>query len=225
VPDQPLRIVLADDHYLVREGTRQLLELGGEVEVIASCADVEQLLDATARLRPDVVVTDIRMPPGHGTEGIDAARQLRALDPPPGVVILSAHADARYALALFRDGAAGLAYLLKDRVGERAQLLHAIREVASGRSVVDAVVVEALVDRRPSGPGSAFGDLTPRERDVMNRMAQGRTNRAVATELGITVSAVEKYVNAIFAKLGLAEQADVHRRVAAVLAWLAHGAA
>ncbi len=223
MPDRPLRVVLADDHYLVREGTRQLLELGGEVEVVASCADAVELVDAAARLLPDVVVTDIRMPPGHGTEGIDAARRLRAAHPGMGIVILSAHADAGYALDLFRDGAAGLAYLLKDRVGERAQLLHALRETAAGRSVVDAVVVEALVDRRPSQPGSAFGELTRRERDVMGLMARGRTNRAIATELHVTVSAVEKYVNAIFSKLGLADEPEVHRRVAAVLAWLAHG--
>lgn len=221
--DRVLRVVLADDHYLVREGTRQLLELGGEVEVVASCAEAEELVDAAGRLHPDVVVTDIRMPPGHATEGIDAARRLRAMHPDLGIVILSAHADARYALELFRGGAGGLAYLLKDRVGNRDQLLHAIRETAAGRSVVDAVVVEALVDRRSSGPAAAFADLTPRERDVMIRMARGRTNRAIATELGVTVSAVEKYVNAIFSKLGLAEEIEIHRRVVAVLAWLAHG--
>lgn len=221
--ERPLRVVLADDHYLVREGTRQLLELGGEVEVVASCPDAVELLDAAARLRPDVVVSDIRMPPGHGTEGIAAARQLRAADPRLGIVILSAHADARYALDLFRDGAAGLAYLLKDRVGEREQLLHAIRETAAGRSVVDAVVVTALVDHPVSGPGAVLAGLTPRERDVMALVARGRTNAAVAAELDVSVSAVEKHVNAIFAKLGLAEERQVHRRVAAVLAWLSGG--
>ena len=221
--DRPLRVVLADDHYLVREGTRQLLELDGSVEVLASCADAVELVDVVARLHPDAVITDIRMPPGHGTEGIAAARQLRAAYPELGIVILSAHADARYALELFRDGAAGLAYLLKDRVGEREQLLHALRETASGRSVVDAVVVEALVDRGSSGSTPPLGELTPRERDVMTGIARGWTNRAIATELGITVSAVEKYVNAIFTKLGLTDEAQIHRRVAAVLAWLDHG--
>lgn len=220
MPDRPLRVVLADDHYLVREGTRQLLELCGEIEVVASCADATELVVAVARLQPDVVVTDIRMPPGHATEGIDAALRLRAEHPRLGIVILSAHADARYAVDLFRDGAEGLGYLLKDRVGEREQLLHAIRETAAGRSVVDAVVVEALVGRT-SGPGNGAAELTPRERDVMTLMARGRTNRAIAGELGITVSGVEKYVNAIFGKFGLADEADVHRRVVAVLAWLA----
>ena len=221
--DRPLKVVLADDHYLVREGTRQLLELDGSVEVLASCADAIELVHAVARLDPDVVITDIRMPPGHGTEGIVATRQLRAAYPELGIVILSAHADARYALELFRDGAAGLAYLLKDRVGDREQLLHALRETACGRSVVDAVVVEALVDRGSSGSTPPLGALTPRERDVMTGIARGRTNRAIAADLGITVSAVEKYVNAIFSKLGLPDEAEVHRRVAAVLAWLDHG--
>ena len=221
--DRPVRVVLADDHYLVREGTRQLLELGGEVEVVASCADALELVDAAARLHPDVIVTDIRMPPGNATEGIDAAWQLRAAYPTLGIVVLSAHADARYALDLFRDGAAGLAYLLKDRVGDRAQLLHAIRETAAGRSVIDAVIVDALVDRRASGPGAAGAEFTPRERDVMALMARGRTNLGIAADLHVTVSAVEKYVNAIFSKLGLADERQVHRRVAAVLAWLSSG--
>jgi DNA-binding NarL/FixJ family response regulator len=216
-------VVLADDHYLVREGTRQLLELDGSVEVLASCADAVELVDAVARLDTDAVITDIRMPPGHGTEGIVAARQLRAEHPELGIVILSAHADARYALELFRDGAAGMAYLLKDRVGDREQLLYALRETAAGRSVVDAVVVEALVDRRSSGATPPLGELTPRERDVMTAIARGRTNRAIAAELYISVSAVEKYVNAIFSKLGLTDEAQIHRRVAAVLAWLDHG--
>lgn len=214
-----LRVVLADDHYLVREGTRQLLELDGAVEVVASCGDVAELLDAVDRLHPDVVVTDIRMPPGHSTEGIDAAHEIRRRRPCTGVVVLSAHAEQSYALALLRHGTAGLAYLLKDRVGDRAELLRAVRETAAGRSVVDPVVVEALVRQRTQSHG--VDELTPRERDVLRLMAAGRSNGAIAEELHLTVSSVEKNVNAIFVKLGLTAEPDTHRRVAAVLAWLA----
>lgn len=223
MPDvAPLRVVLADDHYLVREGTRQLLELGGEVDVVASCADGVELLEAAGTLLPDVVVTDIRMPPTHSTEGITAAHELRARHPAMGVVVLSAHADTAYALDLFRNGAAGLAYLLKDRVGERDELLRAIRETAAGRSVVDAAVVDTLVNRQTSQYGSRLDELTPREREVLQLMAGGRTNNAIAVSLHVTLSTVEKNVNAIFTKLALNEEPAIHRRVTAVLAWLSH---
>ncbi len=221
MPDRGLRVVLADDHYVVREGLRQLLEVGGEVEVVACCGGADDLVDAVARLVPDVVVTDIRMPPTHSTEGIVAAHLLRDRHPSLGVVVLSAHADDSYALELFAHGTAGLAYLLKDRVGDRAELLRAIRETAAGRSVVDAAVVDALVHRRAQREHSALADLTPRERDVLELMAAGRTNTAIATALQLSVSAVEKNVNSIFSKLGLSDEQALHRRVAAVLAWLA----
>ena len=218
----PIRVILADDHYLVREGTRQLLELGGEVSVVAAAADAAELLAAVQRQPADVVVTDIRMPPGHHMEGIEAARAIRAEHPDIGVVVLSNHADDAYAIELFRDGTAGLAYLLKDRVGDRDELLGAVRATAAGGSVIDPVIVESLVRRQTRRERSRLEELTDRERSVLEQMAIGRTNGSIAEGLHLSVSAVEKNINSIFTKLGLAEEAHVHRRVAAVLAFLAH---
>ena len=218
----PIRVILADDHYLVREGTRQLLELGGEVTVVAAAADAAELLAAVQRQPADVVVTDIRMPPGHHMEGIEAARAIRAEHPDIGVVVLSNHADDAYAIELFRDGTAGLAYLLKDRVGDRDELLGAVRATAAGGSVIDPVIVESLVRRQTRRERSRLEELTDRERSVLEQMAIGRTNGSIAEALHLSVSAVEKNINSIFTKLGLAEEAHVHRRVAAVLAFLAH---
>ena len=149
-----LRVVLAEDSYLVREGTRQLLESTGEVTVVAAVGTAEELLDAVERLRPDAVLTDIRMPPDHGTEGIRAAHAIRAAHPGVGVVVLSQHAEEGYALELFREGADGLAYLLKERIGDRAQLVHALAETCRGGSVVDPVLLDALVGRRRLAPAS-----------------------------------------------------------------------
>jgi DNA-binding NarL/FixJ family response regulator len=219
MPDRPLRVVIADDHYLVREGVRQLLEVGGEVEVVATVSDAADLLETAARVPVDLVVTDIRMPPGHNVEGIEAARILRSRDPGLGVVVLSAHAEEAYAHELFKDGTQGLAYLLKDRVGDRAEMRHAIFTVASGGSVVDPAVVEAMVARRAKAD-SPVGSLTPREREVLERMAGGRSNSAIAADLFLSLSAVEKHISAIFSKLGLVEETATHRRVAAVLALL-----
>ncbi|MEU4573253.1 response regulator [Nonomuraea sp. ATR24] len=218
---EPIRAVLADDHYLVREGTRRLLETSAEVTVAAAVGDADQLLDAVRRLRPDVVVTDIRMPGGRwrqGFEGIDAAHRVRAAHPGVGIVVLSQYSDALFALELFKHGTEGLAYLLKDRVGDLDELLGAIRAVASGGSVIDPKVVEGLMARHDvrGEPES----LTPRERDVLREMAHGRSNGAIARALHLSVSSVEKNVNAIFTKLGLENSGDVHRRVAAVLAYL-----
>jgi DNA-binding NarL/FixJ family response regulator len=218
----PIRVILADDHYLVREGTRQLLELGGEVTVVAAAADAAELLAAVQRQPADVVVTDIRMPPGHHMEGIEAAHAIRADHPDVGVVVLSNHADDAYAIELFRDGTAGLAYLLKDRVGDRDELLGAVRATAAGGSVIDPVIVESLVRRQTRRDSSRLEELTDRERSVLEQMAIGRTNGSIAEALHLSVSAVEKNINSIFTKLGLAEEAHVHRRVAAVLAFLAH---
>lgn len=215
-----LRVVIAEDNYLVREGTRRLLEDSGEVQVAAAVSTAEELLDAVARLRPDAVVTDIRMPPGHHMEGIAAAHEIRRDHPHVGVVVLSQHADQAYAFELFRDGTAGLAYLLKDRVGDLEELLGALREVVAGRSVVDAQVVEALVASRARLTHSPVARLTPRELDVLREMAQGKGNRAIAEALFLSESAIEKHVNSIFAKFGLAEERQLHRRVAAVLAFL-----
>jgi DNA-binding NarL/FixJ family response regulator len=215
-----LRVVLAEDSYLVREGTRQLLESTGEVTVVAAVGTAEELLDAVERLRPDAVLTDIRMPPDHGTEGIRAAHTIRAAHPGVGIVVLSQHAEEGYALELFRNGADGLAYLLKERIGDRAQLVHALAETCRGGSVVDPVLLDALVGRRRLAPASALDQLTPREMDVLREMAQGRSNAAIAGRLYLSESSIEKHVGAIFGKLGVGEGRDLHRRVAAVVAYL-----
>ena len=216
----PLRVVIAEDNYLVREGTRRLLEDSGEVEVVAAVGTAEELLDAVMRLRPHAVVTDIRMPPGHHMEGIEAAHAIRTRYPHVGVVVLSQHADEAYAFQLLKHGTAGLAYLLKERVGDLDELLRALREVAGGRSVIDPQVVELLVAHRARLAESPVSSLSPRELDVLREMAEGKTNRAIAEALALSESAVEKHVNAIFSKLGLSEEPQVHRRVAAVVAFL-----
>jgi DNA-binding NarL/FixJ family response regulator len=215
-----LRVVIAEDNYLVREGTRRLLEDSGEVEVLASVSNAEELLLAVDRLRPDAVLTDIRMPPGHQVEGIEAAHSIRKLHPNIGVVVLSQHSDAAYAVQLLKDGTGGLGYLLKTRVGEMDQLVHALREVAAGRSVVDSGVVERLVDYRSRQAESPLRLLSEREVDVLREMAEGKANASIAGSLHLSESSVEKYVNSIFSKLGLSEEKLLSRRVAAVLAYL-----
>ena len=213
-----LRVAIADDHYLVREGTRHALE-DGDLQVVASVGTALELERAVASLQPDVIVTDIRMPPTHRTEGIDAAHRIRSDHPEIGVVVLSQYAEATYALELFAEGTAGLAYLLKDRVGDPRQLLHAVHEVSRGGSVVDPDVVAMLVsaNARARSPVSL---LTDREREVLAAMAQGRTNAAIADQLVLSASSIEKYATAIFAKLGLQDEPQTHRRVAAVLTYL-----
>lgn len=218
--DAPLTVVLAEDHYLVREGTRRLLEDGGEVRVLAAVGNATELLDAVERLAPDAVITDIRMPPGHHMEGIIAARAIRARHPDIGVLVLSQHADEAYAFELLQDGTDGLAYLLKERVGDLEQLTHALREVTAGRSVIDALVVEALVAKRARRRESPMQRLTPRDLDVLSEMAQGQSNSAIAETLSLSVGAVEKHVNAIFMAFGLARETSVNRRVTAVLTYL-----
>lgn len=213
----PLRVVVADDSYLVREGTARLLAAGGDVEVVAAVADASSLLQAVEQLSPDVVLTDVRMP--DGIEGIDAAGEIRRRSS-IGVVLLSQHADVSYALALFRDGAQGRSYLLKERVGDRAELVQALRTTAGGGSIVDAVVVAALVEREAIRASSPLRRLNERELDVLRAMARGHTNPAIAVELHLSVSAVEKHINGLFTKLDLPPDAAVHRRVAAVLTFL-----
>ena len=223
-----LQIVIADDNYLVREGTRQLLEASGEVTVQAAVGSAPELLDAVRRRRPDAVLTDIRMPVAAAAngdrapamEGIDAAHAIKMSEPRVGVVILSQYADESYAFELFRNGTAGLAYLLKDRVGDLDQLLSALRAVAAGGSVIDPQVVDALVSRRARLQSSPVARLSPRELDVLREMAQGRGNAGIARALHLSESSVEKHVNAIFTKLDLASEQQVHRRVAAVLTFL-----
>ena len=226
-----MRVVIADDSYLIREGTRRLLEDSGQVEVVASVGSGPELVDAVHRLGPEAVLTDIRMPPAGwvgqtGTserpsmEGIAAAHAIKSAHPSIGVVVLSQYLDASYAFELLRNGANGMAYLLKDRIGDLDRLLYALREVVSGGSVIDQRVVDALVARRTREDNSPLAALTPRELDVLREMAQGRVNGAIAATLYISESAVGKHVNAIFSKLGLTEDAHRHRRVVAVLTFL-----
>ena len=219
----PLRVALADDHYLVREGTRRLLEAQPDVEVVAVCEDLDSLLAAVAAERPDVVVTDIRMPPTSTDEGIRAAELLRESDPGIGVVVLSQYAEPQYALPLLEHGSEGRAYLLKERVEDVEQLVGAIRTVAAGGSVVDPKVVEALVAANARTEQSPLHDLTPRERDVLREMASGKNNAAIAAELFLTERSVEKVIHSIFLKLGLTWETAVHKRVTAVVMYLAEG--
>lgn len=216
----PIGVVLAEDHYLVREGTRQLLETADDVKVLAAVGTATELVDAVGRLRPHGVLTDIRMPPDHHMEGIHAAHQIRERHPTVGVVVLSQHADAAYAFALLEHGTAGLAYLLKERVTDRAELVRALHETIAGRSVIDPTVVEALMRRRVRQATSPLRDLTPRELEVLSNMAQGRTNRGIAQALHLSQSSIEKHISTIFTKIGVAQEEATHRRVAAVLTYL-----
>ncbi len=217
----PIRVVLAEDNLLVREGVRQLLATVPEIDVVAVCADRDSLLSAVEAEKPDAVLTDIRMPPTNSDEGIEVAARLRETSPRTGVVVLSQFSEAGYALRLFDKGASGRAYLLKERVSDLDQLVNALREVARGGSVVDPKVVEALIAARSRKRESALEGLTPRERDVMAELAQGKNNAAIAAVLFLTERGVEKHINAIFSKLGLSEEKDVHRRVKAALMFLA----
>jgi DNA-binding NarL/FixJ family response regulator len=217
----PIRVVLADDSFIVREGMRELLESVEEVEVVATCDDLDSLRAAIEQERPDVVVTDIRMPPTNTNEGIRVAEGLRSSAPSIGVVVVSQYADAEYALALLDKGAAGRAYLLKERVSDLAQLVNAIREVARGGSVVDAKVIENLIAARTRNKRSALAELTPREGVVLAAVAEGKNNAAIAEGLHLTEGAVEKHISSIFSKLGLSEEPAVHRRVKATLIYLA----
>lgn len=217
----PIRVILAEDNYLLREGVVQLLGTSDEVEILASCGDLPQLEAAVAASEPDVVITDIRMPPTGTDEGLRAANRLRAERPSVGVVVLSSFAEPEYALALLENGAAGRAYLLKERVSDIDQLLAAIREVARGGSVIDPRVVEVLVAARTAAKGSPLADLTPRETEVLGQVAQGRNNAGIAASLSLTDRAVEKHINSIFSKLELSTEPDTHRRVKATLLYLA----
>lgn len=216
-----IRIVLAEDDYLAREGIRRLLETQPDLEVVAACADLDSLLAAVDVERPDVVLTDIRMPPGGSDEGIQAAERLRETRPEIGVVVLSQFSDPEYALALLEQGSEGRAYLLKERVNDLEQLVGAIHEVAAGGSAIDSKVVDSLVGARSHREDSPLDDLTPRELDVMTEMAKGKNNAAIAAALVITEPSVEKYIHSILQKLGLSWEPDVHRRVKAVLLFLA----
>jgi DNA-binding NarL/FixJ family response regulator len=217
----PIRVVIAEDHVLLREGLRRLLETVDEVEVAAACGDLASLLAAVDAEQPDVVVTDIRMPPNAGDEGIQAAIRLRETHPKTGVVVLSQYADPGYALALFEAGTAGRAYLLKERVEDVDQLVDAIRTVADGGSVVDPRVVDGLVDAKARLKQSPLQELTRRERDVLREMAEGKNNAAIASALVLTEPSVEKVIHSIFRKLGIAWEPSIHKRVKAVILYLA----
>jgi DNA-binding NarL/FixJ family response regulator len=216
-----IRIVVADDSLLVREGVRALLTDQSDLDVIGLAADHDELIDSVSRLAPDVVVTDISMPPTYTDEGVRAALELRRSDPRTGVVVLSQYDDPAYATALLQDGVARRAYLLKERVAQPGQLAEAVRSVAHGGSVIDPRIVEAMLAARSRKSGEGLRHLTPREREVLSQMATGANNATIAGRLFITVRAVERHINSIFSKLGLAEEGDAHRRVRAVLLYLA----
>jgi DNA-binding NarL/FixJ family response regulator len=220
----PLRLVLAEDHYLVREGVRHLLETRPDLEVAAVCDDLGSLLAAVDAERPDVVVTDVRMPPGGADEGIQAAERLRETHPEIGVVVLSQYSNPSYVLALLEGGSARRAYLLKERVKDLEQLAAAIRTVADGGSVIDPKVVEGLVAEKARGMESPLKQLTKREHDVLREMAEGKNNAAIAEALFLTERSIEKVIHSIFLKLGLTWEPTVHKRVKAVILYLAESA-
>ena len=217
----PIRLVLAEDHYLVREALQRLLETRDDFEVAAVCEDLDSLLEAVDAERPDVVVTDIRMPPGNTDEGIRAAIQLRETSPEVGVVVLSQYTSPSYVLALLEGGSERRAYLLKERVKDLDQLAAAISAVAAGGSVMDPKVVESLVAENARAEDSPLNELTPRERDVLREMAEGKNNAAIAEVLVLTERSVEKVIHSIFLKLGLRWETAVHKRVKAVILYLA----
>jgi DNA-binding NarL/FixJ family response regulator len=220
----PINVVMAEDNLLVREGVRGILDSADGVLVQAVCSNADELRVAIAEHSPDVVVTDIHMPPDLDDDGIRVARELRRDRPAVGVVVLSSRDDPQHALDLLEGGAAGRAYLLKERVAQPGQLVAAIREVAAGGSIVDPRIVEALIrssTRVHDAETSAMGTLSAREREVLSAMARGANNAAIAAELFVTVRAVERHINSLFAKLELGEEPDYHRRVRAVLLYLA----
>jgi DNA-binding NarL/FixJ family response regulator len=215
-----IRVVVADDNLLVREGLERVLAHAG-IEVAASCDDLPSLLVAIEHGRPDVVLTDIRMPPTHTDEGIQVAAGLREDDPSVGVVVLSQYAEPSYALALLASGSEGRGYLLKERVHDAAQLRAAVETVAEGGSVIDPRVVEQLVAATAQARSSPLGELTPREREVLSEIAQGKSNTAIGDSLVLTKRSVEKHINSIFLKLDLSDAEHLSKRVKATLLFLA----
>jgi DNA-binding NarL/FixJ family response regulator len=216
----PLRVAFADDSYLVREAISHLLATDERIELVAVCDNGDALRAAIAEGDPDVVVTDIRMPPSGDDEGIRVAALLRETRPGVGVVVVSQYADPRYGLALLADGSDGRAYLLKERLNDREHLISAIQAVARGGSVIDPKVVEALIAAHVHEEQSALADLTQRELEILSLIAQGQSNQAIADTLFLTKRAVEKHINAIFVKLGLSQNEEVSRRVKAALIYL-----
>jgi DNA-binding NarL/FixJ family response regulator len=215
-----LRVLIAEDQYLMREGTRRLLEEQRGLDVVGVASDYDGVLAQTRRLRPDVVLMDIKMPPTHSMEGIEAAHVIKGEYPDIGVIILSQHDDEGYVWALLEHGVAGYGYLHKVRVGDVEQLVRAIHEVADGGSVLDPRIVEKLLTLRSRKPGTPLAELSSGELDVLRLMAEGLGNKQIAGSLYLSVGSVEKRIAAIFAKLGLAPESELNRRVAAVLVYL-----
>jgi DNA-binding NarL/FixJ family response regulator len=213
-------VVLGEDSYLAREGISRALEAIDGIQLVASGADFDELVDAVTRLEPDVVLSDVRMPPSHTDEGIRLANQLRSSHPTIGVVILSQHADALYALALFEDGSDGRGYLLKDRVRDQEELGRALLEVAGGGTVVDAKIINELLAVRRRRETTGLEALTDREQEILALVAEGRSNGDIAEALVITKRAVEGHINSIFSKLELGDPEKVDRRVKAALLYL-----
>lgn len=214
-------VVLAEDSFIVREGVRLLLESTEGIDLVATSETYDELMTAVEDRRPDVVITDIRMPPTRTDEGIRAALEIRDRWPEIGVVVLSQYVEPGYVLALFENGTAGLAYLLKERVGDLEELVRAVDRVLRDGSVIDPKVVEVLVDARARKAGSKLDRLTAREREVLDHIAGGKTNAAIARDLYLSERAVEKHINSIFTKLDLSFDNDVNKRVRAVVMWLA----
>jgi DNA-binding NarL/FixJ family response regulator len=212
-----LRVVIAEDTLIVREGVRMVIDRNADLEVVGDCADLPSLHRLVEESSPDVVVTDVRMPPSFTDEGIRFAVEVRRTHPAIGVVVLSQYAEPAYANELLSEGSARRAYLLKERVSQPDQIAQAIRTVAEGGSVIDHTIVDMLVAASSKRPTSPLAALTPREMDVLEQVAQGKSNAGVAAALFLTERAVEKHINAMFAKLGLAATPDLNRRVAAVL--------
>ncbi len=215
-----LRVVIAEDSLLMREGISSVLALDADIALVAGCGDFDELLAAVEEHRPDVVITDIRMPPSQTDEGIRAANVIRADHPEIGVVVLSQYVEPQYALNLLEAGSGGRAYLLKERVADPAELTTAVRRVADGGSVIDPKVVDALIEGRTREKASILGRLTEREREVLAEMAAGRSNAAIGEALFISARSVEKHINSIFTKLDLPQTEDINRRVRAVLLYL-----
>ena len=217
----PLRVVIAEDSYLIREVLTATLSSFPQVELVAVCSNGKELQTAIALWKPDVILTDIRMPPSGADEGIRVAAELRETHPEVGVVILSQYAEPAYALALLEKGTGRRAYLLKERIRNKDELIGAIETVADGGSVIDPVIVDVLIKARARVARSRLSQLTPRERELLAEIATGKSNAAIAESLVLTKRAVEKHVNSIFAKLDLPETQDVSRRVKATLIFLA----
>jgi len=215
-----MRIVVAEDNNLLRQGLTQLLEATGDVEVVGSCGDADELLSVVDRELPDAVLTDIRMPPTHLDEGIQAALSIRSAHPGIGVVVLSQYASPTYAVQLLGAESAGVGYLVKDRVADIAQVIAALRTVSSGGSVLDSDVIAEMMAARSVVRSSPMSDLTEREREVLEAMAQGLSNGAIAATVHAAERTVEKYISSIFTKLHLVDEPDVNRRVRAVVLYL-----